>query len=69
MERAFGDVTRRHDSLRIVLESIDVDPRLRIDDDVEPPVEFLDLSRFEEKKQRTLLPSSCTASEDGASTS
>jgi len=55
MERAVGDVTRRHDSLRIVLDSSDVEPRLRIEDDVEPPVEFLDLARFDEEKQRTLL--------------
>ena len=55
MERAFGDVTRRHDSLRLVLDSIDVDPHLRIEDDVEPPVEFLDLSRFGEAEQRTLI--------------
>jgi Condensation domain len=55
MERAFGDVTRRHDSLRLVLESIDVDPRVRLEEDVEPPVQFLDLSRFGEEKQRSLL--------------
>jgi hypothetical protein len=55
MECAFLDVTRRHESLRLVLESVDVDPRLRIEEDVEPPVELLDLSRFGERKQETLL--------------
>lgn len=55
MERAFSDVCRRHDSLRLVLESIDADPRLRIDDDVEPPVDFLDLSRCGAAKRRAAL--------------
>jgi len=44
MRRAFADVVRRHDALRLVFDDTGVDPRLRIEPSVEPPVDYLDLT-------------------------
>jgi Condensation domain len=55
MERAFADIMRRHDSLRLILESTGVDPRLRIETNIEPPVEFLDLSGVGESEQQSFI--------------
>ncbi|MDW5322255.1 condensation domain-containing protein [Plantactinospora sp. KLBMP9567] len=41
---AVRDVARRHDALRIVFETIADDPLIRIEDEVEPIVTFVDLS-------------------------
>ncbi|MFC4049262.1 condensation domain-containing protein [Actinomadura syzygii] len=41
---AFADVTRRQDALRLVFDTIDYEPRMRIEAAAEPQVEYLDLS-------------------------
>lgn len=38
------DVTRRHDALRIVFTETGLDPMLRVEDELDPPVTFADLS-------------------------
>ncbi|MCC2333033.1 condensation domain-containing protein [Cellulomonas wangsupingiae] len=41
---ALGDVVRRHDPLRLVVDAVGPQPTLRVLDDVEPLVEVVDLS-------------------------
>jgi hypothetical protein len=55
MRRAFADVTRRHDGLRLTFDAVAPDPLVRVLPDVEPPVEFLDLARLGERRQRERL--------------
>lgn len=44
LHQAFADVTRRHDALRLAFDAIGPDPRVRVDDRVDLPVEELDLA-------------------------
>ncbi|MEU7871436.1 condensation domain-containing protein [Dactylosporangium sp. NPDC049140] len=41
---AVGDVCARHDALRIVFDSVGIDPLIRIPDRIEPPLAFTDLT-------------------------
>jgi len=41
---AVADVARRHDALRIVFASTGVDPLIRVEEAIDPPVSFTDLS-------------------------
>lgn len=55
IRRAFADVVCRHDALRLVFEDTGVEPRLRIEPSVEPPVEYLDLTGRDETSVRDIL--------------
>jgi len=52
---AFADVIRRHDGLRLALDSLEPDPRVRIDERIEPPVDWLDLSGLDEARQQEAI--------------
>jgi hypothetical protein len=52
---AFGDVTRRHDGLRLALDVVAPDARVRIEEAIDPPVEHLDLSGLGEHRQRVAV--------------
>jgi hypothetical protein len=41
---AVADVTGRHDALRIVFATVDLDPLIRVEKEIEPPATFTDLS-------------------------
>jgi Condensation domain len=49
--RAFEQVTRRHEGLRLVLEEVAPDARVRILDRIDLPVEHLDLSGLDETRR------------------
>lgn len=55
MSRAFADVTRRHDGLRLAFDSVGPDPRVRVDDHVDLPLEHLDLAGLDPGRQRTAI--------------
>jgi len=55
--RAVGDVIARHDALRMVFDSLDIDPQISILDDIEPPLQFTDLTA-EPASRRDLLQGS-----------
>jgi hypothetical protein len=55
LRAAFGDVTRRHEALRLVFDDVRPDPVIRIADEMPPPVEFLDLSGLDESEQLVRL--------------
>nr|CEL13006.1 Probable non-ribosomal peptide synthetase [Kibdelosporangium sp. MJ126-NF4]CTQ98692.1 Probable non-ribosomal peptide synthetase [Kibdelosporangium sp. MJ126-NF4] len=52
LRMAFVDVLRRHDTLRMVFDHVGPDPLVRIRDDAELPVDFLDLTAVGEKCRR-----------------
>lgn len=52
MRLAFTDVTNRHDALRLTFETVGPDPRVRIMDQVDPPVRFADLTGMPESAKR-----------------
>jgi condensation domain-containing protein len=45
--RAFAVVSRRHEALRLVFSAVGPEPVVRIQEDPEPPAEFVDLSRID----------------------
>ncbi len=61
---AVGDVVARHDALRIVFETLDIEPRIRILDHVEPPLQYTDLTA-EPASRRDLLRGSILGYERG----
>ncbi|WP_433073311.1 condensation domain-containing protein [Dactylosporangium sp. CA-052675] len=61
---AVADVAARHDALRIVFESISIEPGIRVLDDVEPPLAFTDLTA-EPASRRELLRGSILGFERG----
>jgi hypothetical protein len=50
--RAFADVTRRHDALRLSVPVGGPSPQVHLHSTVDPPVRFIDLSRLSETRQR-----------------
>ena len=52
---AFADVTRRHDALRVVFDSVSCDPVIRVEEDAEPAVEFIDLTGLSDRAQRNRI--------------
>ncbi|MEV0127902.1 condensation domain-containing protein [Dactylosporangium sp. NPDC050688] len=52
--RAVGDVIARHDALRIVFDTLDIEPRLRILDGIDPPVQYADLTAEPASRQELL---------------
>ncbi len=52
---AVADVARRQDALRVVFANIDNDPLMLIKHEVDPPVDFQDLSGVPEDEQRRWL--------------
>src|SRR5688572_25986577 len=48
---AVSDVTRRHDALRIAFTTMELDPSIRIEDDIDPPVSFADLSAESDERR------------------
>ena len=59
-----GDVCVRHDALRMVFESLDIEPRIRILDEIEPLVQCTDLTA-EPASRRDLLRGSILGYERG----
>lgn len=55
LERAFEEVTRRHDGLRLVLDTVAPDPCVRILDRIDLPVEQRDLSGLSEERRREAI--------------
>jgi hypothetical protein len=55
MLAAFAAVTRRHDALRLSFTAVGPDPAVVVRDDVEPPIEVLDLSAAPEAAQRARI--------------
>lgn len=63
-QHALRDVIARHDALRIVFDSLDIEPLIRILDDIEPPVQCTDLTA-EPASRRDLLQGSILGYERG----
>ncbi|WP_433040574.1 condensation domain-containing protein [Dactylosporangium sp. CS-033363] len=61
---AVADVCARHDALRMVFDSIDIEPLIRFPDSIEPPVSFTDLTA-EPASRRGLLRGSILGYERG----
>jgi hypothetical protein len=61
---AVGDVSARHDALRMVFETLDIEPRIRFLDAVEPPVQYTDLTAGPASR-RDLLQASILGYERG----
>lgn len=55
--QAFGEVTARHDALRLAFRAVGCDPVVHVRERIDPPVEFLDLSRMSERRQRERIGS------------
>nr|WP_042178186.1 condensation domain-containing protein [Kibdelosporangium sp. MJ126-NF4]CEL13033.1 Siderophore biosynthesis non-ribosomal peptide synthetase modules [Kibdelosporangium sp. MJ126-NF4]CTQ98719.1 Siderophore biosynthesis non-ribosomal peptide synthetase modules [Kibdelosporangium sp. MJ126-NF4] len=55
MQAAFADVIARQDALRLTFAAVAPDPTVVIEDRIEPPVEFLDLSGLPETVQTTRI--------------
>src|SRR4051812_37173856 len=64
--QAVADVIARHDALRIVFDTVDISPRIRVLDALEPPVAFTDLTA-EPASRRDLLRGSILGYERGRS--
>ncbi|CAM3726474.1 condensation domain-containing protein [Kibdelosporangium persicum] len=52
LTRAFVDVLRRHDTLRLAFRNLGPDPLVRIRDTWDPPVEFVDLTTMDVRGRR-----------------